>query len=454
MRLTALAATAALLAAATPFALAQQEEFGHCGDISLVFMNPDLRPRDDGYVHASGTFFIQFQAIGPNAASVSGIRFSFGKPLPDGAATCDAPGEPLVIAGVPGYRSDATPEDGFYVPINTTLVPDGEYGASVIAYDASGGYLAAFYTKAIVENGPNCRNDRVCEDNTQPWPIILPGDGVQVHPDGGITVEFGEAVADVTVKINGEQVIPRLWTPPARDNDVTPNNDAEECGPRAQLPGNLCSRIVWGSGFHVAREPADGDVIEVRAIDGSGNEATKVVTVGGATQGGAIELVEPELTMTAETTEIEVEAGQSAEYRVKLVNVGSGQAEARMTLQGPEGVATEWSSPSVTVPSGGEEVLTLKATPSQDVRPGGYTLVAKATYKSGTADQEKQLALALKVTEYRPVPESPLRRQRAELNQTAVDEAAADGPQRTPGMEPLLAIGALALLAVARRRRG
>lgn len=450
--LTALAA-AGLLAVALPATQAQQEQFGHCGNITLVFMNPDIRPREDGYVHVSGTFFIQFQAIGETAAQVATIAFSFGKPIPDPVTTCDAPGEPVTGVRIPKYRVDKDGSDGFFVPINTTLVPDGEYSAAITAFDSGGGYLAQFYTKAIVENGAECRTQRVCQDNVMPWPMILPGDGEQTNGVNGITIEFGEFVADVTVKINGEQVIPQPWTPPERDDDAKPDNDDEDCGPLNEGPPRgapVCRRVLWGSGFIVDRVPNPGDVIEVQSIDQAGIPGTKIVTVGGVTQGGTIVLVEPELTLSAETTEAEVEAGQTAEYRLKLVNVGEGTAEARMTVEGPEGVVTEWDSPTVQVEKGAERFVTFKATPAQDLRPGGYTLLAKATYKSGTADQEKQLVLTLRVTEYRPVPQSPIRQTRANVTEAPEDDA---GANRAPGLEPALLVAAGAAVAIALRGR-
>lgn len=451
MRRAATLLAIALVALAWP-TLAQQEKFGHCGTIALIFMNPDLQVRDDGLVHVSGTFFIQFQAIGPDAARVAKIGYSFGKPVPDPLVNCDFPGEPLLLAGMKNYRMDAQANDGFFVPVNTTSVPDSEYAASIVAYDEAGNYLSAFHAIAVVENGPNCRTDKVCEDRTAPWPMILPGDGEQVHDVGGITVEFGEPVQDVTVKVNGEQVIPEAWVPPARDDDLQPDNDHDDCGPLGDISlVNLCHRTVWGSGFRLDVEPQDGDVVEVKAIDLQGNEATKIVTVGGATQGGAIELVEPELTLRAEATEVEVEAGQGAEYRVTLTNVGSGAAEARMTVAAPEGVTVTWSSPTATVPSGGEETMVLTAQPNPDVRPGAYTLNVKATYKSGTADQEKVLALTLKVTEFRPVPESPLRRTRANVTDEATGEG--DAARNAPGAETALLLAGLALAETARRRR-
>jgi hypothetical protein len=431
-----------------------QEGFGACGNITLIFMNQDLRPRDDGFVHVSGTFFIQFQAIGADASRVAKVAFSFGKPFPDGVAACDTPVEPATGAYVRNYRSDADAADGFFVPINTTLVPDDTYGAAITAFDASGAYLAQFYTKAIVENGPNCFPQRTrCEDHVLPWAMILPGDGNQTNEVGGITIEFAEPVVDVQVKINGEQVIPQPWEPPARDDDAIPDNDGEECTTPEELRflPVVCRRVVWGSGFRVDREPAVGDVIEVKAIDTSGNEHTKTVNVGGSTQGGTIELATPELQVSADLPEQAVEAGETAEYRLKLVNVGQGNAEARMTVSAPEGVATEWSNPTIAVPSGAEEFVILKATPGQDLRPGGYTLQVKAIYKSGTEDVEKSLALALKVEEFRPVPVSPLRQTRA--NSTAADDGADDQPRRSPGAEPVLLLGAIAVLVLVERRR-
>src|SRR6266851_5227575 len=47
--------------------------FKRCGDpnLVLVFLNPDLKPDPkDQLIHASGTFFIQFQARGDDALKV------------------------------------------------------------------------------------------------------------------------------------------------------------------------------------------------------------------------------------------------------------------------------------------------------------------------------------------------------------------------------------------------
>jgi hypothetical protein len=461
MRPTSVLVSVTLVAlVAAPFVAAQAPQpFPQCGSVTLIFMNPDLRPRDDGFVHASGTFFIQFQAIGDTAADVAKIAFSFGKPLPDEVAQCEGgPTGPFTGLYAQNYRSDSSAADGFFVPVNTTLVPDGEYGAALDAFDASGALMGHLYTKAIVENGANCfPRAEDCDDHTAPWPMILPGDGEQTNEGGGITIEFAEFVSDVLVRVNGEQVVPDAWAVPPRDDDAQPDNDAEDCAglqdTTDQLPlGNnyLCHRVVWGSGFRIARATEAGDVIEVRAIDLAGNEATKVVNVGGVTQGGGIALQTPELTLTSDVTDQEAQVTSPAEFNLKLVNVGKGDAEARMTLQAPGNLTIEWGSPTVTVPAGGEQVVSLKATPTKELKPGEYTLLAKATYKSGTDDVTKQLALHLRVSESRQVPDSPLRQTRVNQSELPPEDAPAKG---TPGLEPLAMVGALALVAVVERRR-
>src|SRR5688500_8180847 len=63
------------LALAIPPASAQTHT---CGDIQLVFVNPDLQPGEDGIIRASGQFFAQFQAIGADADKITTFGFSFG----------------------------------------------------------------------------------------------------------------------------------------------------------------------------------------------------------------------------------------------------------------------------------------------------------------------------------------------------------------------------------------
>ncbi|HLE48296.1 MAG TPA: hypothetical protein VI818_08370, partial [Candidatus Thermoplasmatota archaeon] len=180
------------------------DDDGQCG-VKLVLKNPDLQEASDGFIHASGWFFIQFQAVGPDADRVKSFAFSFGKAAPDGYSNCNVGGQAVTGAYILNYRGDYTPEDGFFVPINTTLVRDDEYGAAVHAYDqpnAQGREIGRFYAKARVENGcavMGCRDkttaDILKQDKVKPWPRVLPGDGKQTNGDvKGLTIEFAESV--------------------------------------------------------------------------------------------------------------------------------------------------------------------------------------------------------------------------------------------------------------------
>jgi hypothetical protein len=122
----------------TPPATAQQP-FEQCGELQLVFRNADLQRRSDGFVHASGSFFAQFQAIGPTADEITFFGFSFGpvqSPIEDdtevgGMTVCDAPPQAWFTgAYILNYRADTNPDDGFFINLQTDLVPDGTYAAA------------------------------------------------------------------------------------------------------------------------------------------------------------------------------------------------------------------------------------------------------------------------------------------------------------------------------------
>jgi len=190
----------------------------------------------------------------------------------------------------------------------------------------------------------------------------------------------------------------------------------------------------------------------VVALDLSGNEGTKVVTVGGVTQGGTIQLTEPELQLTTDTVSQDVEQGGNATFAFKLTNVGTGEAEARMTANAPDNVTLTWSSPTVRVPSGQSVVASLDAQTTNDIRPGHYTIVTVATYKSGTTDKDQRLSVGLVVQENRPVPVSPLRQARAD----ATDDDFGDNQdtRKSPDAGPVfLVFGAAAVAVAAARRR-
>lgn len=313
---------------------AQEDEEGitYCGEerhgIQFRNNNPDLNPWNDpipedhayrdsdavpevdpGIIESSWQLFSQAQLVvdtdHPDAPPLDpekdgGIKswwFGFG-PLKDTAvidemADCEKPWVPGIQFY--SYRSDATPENGFFVPINTTGVSDGTYGFVVYActertYDAcqpagvdepeSGepvaqdNFVAAAWGKSTVYNGrehceegglegtPFAHHDPSCMrgyDFVKPWPMILPGDGSQtnedacdVPPDRCLTIEFTEHLATgngtqapngkaIRLWFNGIERTAELaeWTPPPRDNDLIPGND----GPHTGHPASDCQHF-------------------------------------------------------------------------------------------------------------------------------------------------------------------------------------------------------------------
>lgn len=282
-----------------------------CGDVRLVFKNPDLQEDAQGIITASGGFFIQFQAVVPEdqpelASRIKRLGFSFLKHSDEAESSplsCSSSiPENMVGSGVGGgvyllyYRSDFDPTDGFFVPLFTFLVPDGDYGAAIHAYaentpGACANYgnpqcveVARGWAKAIVDNcsddpmnqlsassnggcpadkgkpgvcltapygqslGYSCERDRIV-----PWPMILPGDGQQTNGVNGITVDFAELIQVETLKIshNGREIAdcskdgapqddcwkeyssPRQY----RDADLVPTNDQNLAGQECRSPG-------------------------------------------------------------------------------------------------------------------------------------------------------------------------------------------------------------------------
>ncbi|MGB1585440.1 MAG: hypothetical protein ACPHID_00135 [Thermoplasmatota archaeon] len=232
---------AALLALAMVPQTSAQMAFEQCGDIQLIFRNPDLQRENDGNIHAQGSFFAQFQAIGPDADKITFFGFSFGpapSPIQDDSGVCDTPpGTWLTGAYILNYRADTNPDDGFFINLQTDLVPDGAYTAAVHAYDANNQELARAWTNALVDNcdgDPPARCDgdtaqHANQDQTAPWPILLPGDGdIEAAPDtpdgATLTIEFAEALSDLQVTINGNDETQNLTEWPGRqwDDDLIP----------------------------------------------------------------------------------------------------------------------------------------------------------------------------------------------------------------------------------------
>ncbi|MHB1260822.1 MAG: hypothetical protein ACYC2H_03815, partial [Thermoplasmatota archaeon] len=162
---------AALLLAVPQPAAAQ--EYNSCGPFQIVFRNPDLQPGTDGFITAEGQFFAQFQVIGEGADQVTVMGFSFGAYTTDfdESQVCSNPPQAWFTGQqILNYRADTDAADGFFINLQTPLVPDGEYTAAVHAYDAGNNELGRFWAKAIVNNcdadGPGTRCDGDTAQNT------------------------------------------------------------------------------------------------------------------------------------------------------------------------------------------------------------------------------------------------------------------------------------------------
>ena len=390
---------------------APSSDDGQCG-VKLVLKNPDLQERSDGFIYASGWFFIQFQAVGPDADKVKSFAFSFGKPAPDGYANCNVGGQAVTGAYILNYRGDYTPEDGFFVPINTTLVRDDDYGAAVHAYDqpnAQGRELGRFYAKAKVQNGcalMQCRDktpaDILKMDKVVPWPRVLPGDGKQTNADvKGLTVEFAESVKDVQVFINGNQTPLGPWAGVPMDDDAIPGNDNQACG---GVPAPACVKRVWGPAFQSDIMPAQNDVIRVVAVDYNGNRVEKIIHLLDPTQGGIVAGDDVQVDVSVDATTKTTGAGQQAEFRFTFVSLSANEAHVNLPVEFDNSSLEGGFFPNhVVVPPGGRSSASLFLTPKSHVSNGEFPVKASPTWRSQGQDVRKDFELNLVVGKGGPV---------------------------------------------------
>lgn len=439
--------------------------FHSCGaEIALVFLNPDLRVQDDGYVHASGFFFIQFQAIGEKAIEIEKFQFSFGKPLPESAHSCDTP-EWVTGAYLKGYRADDNPADGFFVPINTTNVPDGEWAAAVSAFDANGIELTRYYVSAMVENGcpfgyrdPACPDTYAAHDKVQPWPMVLPGDGEQTNSVGGLTVEFAEPLRvradgkpDVEIYLNK---VLQSWTEfdvPMRDDDVVPDNP---------LVSSPVQSRQWGPGFQVGTSLRNGDIIRVVAYDSNSNRVEKILHIGDTTIGGRIELSAAELTIGGDGME-KIANDSVAHYSLAVKNTGKGSAHGNLIVdQPPENLRASFDNDHITIGEGQTHFANLTVIALEGLAPGNYDISGYATYKKGDVEEKKPFKVKFVLSESSNVTEQEFATKAAagELPQApptpaATEELEETAPKKRLPAPGVAAVGALALLALARRRK-
>ena len=463
----------ALVAAAAPPAQAQGADgFQKCGDagLTLVFMNPDLKVQQDGFVHASGMFFIQFQARGEKAFDIETFKFSFGKEAP--ATSCDTP-EWVTGAYLKNYRADYDARDGFFVPINTCNVPDGEYAAAISAYDKDLNELVRYYTRAKVVNGEGSNAEERCDnpDTTAPWPMVLPGDGERTDGGQGLYVEIGEPVSQVEAWVNGKRIDLVEGLGPARDDDLVPDlgyTPALRDTPLAnsQMATRQYPAYAWDGVL------TPGDVVKVRAVDRWGNVAEKVVHLGDPTIGGRVTLAAPDFELQVPETDKTADANGTAVYNVTYVTKNDEGLHADLYVRGagddgklPEGIDYRLT-PNHVMMGGNEDLdgkVTLIAKP--EVKPGTYRVVFVANYLHGESRQEKQVTLTFRVD---APPETDASQQDevatgdAPIEQEQVRDGSLDGPldqaeaeeepNETPGAPMALVLGALLLVALARRR--
>ncbi|MEA3137644.1 MAG: NPCBM-associated, domain of alpha-galactosidase [Thermoplasmata archaeon] len=429
-----------------------------CGPFEIVFRNPDLQPGTDGFITAEGQFFAQFQVIGDGADKVTTMGFSFGAYTRDftESEVCNNPPQAWFTGQqILNYRADTDPDDGFFINLQTPLVPDGEYTAAVHAYDAGNNELGRFWAKAIVNNcdapGPappaRCDGDEpqnTKNDRTGPWPMILPGDG-QKLPDGttGFSLEFAEVLSSLVVYLDGQDITAQMEQWPGRlwDDDLIPgygpyglgNILVPEC---SQQPPQTCSNLGVAYRWNTRALTKD-DVIRVEAADMAGNRAVKDIHIGSSVAGGAITDAAPNLQITVDEVAKTTTPGQAVVFRFQITNSGGGTAHPFTSKEGPAGWTLEWT-PHKPVEPGGTDTQELTVTPPPGTAAGEYPINATISYPEGGTQKDNGYALKVIVGGAAPVSNAA--------------STTGDG-KKSPGLAPVLLLASLALAAVAMRRR-
>jgi hypothetical protein len=410
-----LLAVLAGLVLALPGAEAQTHQCPKDGSLLLVFRNPDLQPGTDGFIRAQGQFFVQFQAIGARAGEITTFGFSFGPHTQEfDESACDTPQPAPWVTGtyIPNYRADRDPADGFFIPVKTTLVPDGTYAAAVHAYDAANNELARFWAKAVVDNCDTATtpaqercadkpDQLAAHDKTAPWPILLPGDG-QALEGHTFTVEFGEPISNWTIDLNGEDITSQMvaWDGRLWDGDVFPDygpgGASGAISPPCSQPYHTCER--YGPAFEWKGRPlTNADVIRVRATDMSNNTAVKDIHIGSSVAGGAVTEQIPILSYTVNPTRAETTPGGTALFHFNITNSGGGTAHPFPAASAPEGWTLAWDPTHVPVPPGTTLSQTLLVTVPAGAAPGVYRVNATLKYAAGGTEKELPQPLDVEV---------------------------------------------------------
>lgn len=459
----------------------EASEFKCCGDIRLVFRNPDLTPEDDGFVHAHGQFFAQFQAIGAAADDITFFGFSFST-VGQEADENVCQQEPWAPSGayIINYRADTDPDDGFFINLQTTLVPDGQYMAAVHAYNDADEEIARAWTLAVVDNcdggeGTRCDSDdypteeHVRQDQTMPWPIMLPGDGEldtsknNAPDEATLTLEFAEPLSELRVFLNGLLIHDKNGSPQNMtefdgrnwDDDLIPGYGpyglgglvAPEC---SQQPPQTCNPLgeAW---YWAGRTLTDADVMRVEATDLAGNVAKKEIHIGTG-QGGAITDDLPRLQITAREITKTVAAGESAVFQFDMVNTGGTTAHpftdfddpiVEGTGQAAEGTWDVGWRPHEPVDPGEEKTQEFTVRPGNDVPSGIYQVNGTISWEEGTEQKDRTWDLTVNVGGVS-----------GNTQQNGTGEEEGDGGGKdSPAPSLVLVAGAFAAVAAFRARR-
>lgn len=434
-----------------------------CGPFQIVFRNPDLQPGTDGFITAEGQFFAQFQVIGAGADKVTIMGFSFGAYTADfqesQVCPAGAPSEAWYTGQqIPNYRADVDAADGFFINLQTPLVPDGQYTAAIHAYDANNKELARFWAKAVVDNcdapGPappaRCDTDTAQhqrQDKTGPWPMVLPGDG-QKLPAGtdGFSIEFAEELSSHAVFLNGMNITSELeeWQGRLWDDDLIPGYGPNGLGALlvpecSRSPPQECAYLGvayrWNN-----RSLTNADFVRVEATDLAGNSIVKSIHIGSSVAGGAITDDVPLLTHTVDVREIALARGQSATFQFSITNQGGGTGHPFATSEGPEGWTLEWQPAHVVVEPGQTQSQALVVTPATKAQPGTYAVNATLTYQQGGVEQVISQPLTVTLTG-------------ASIPSGNETDNPGGGGKKSPGASPVLVASAVVAAAFLLRRR-
>lgn len=449
--------------------------FQRCGDkdLVLVFMNQDLNVQPDGFVHASGTFFIQFQARGPKAMAIDTLKFSFGVYKADVPPNCDTP-EWITGVYIKNYRSDFDWKDGFFVPINTYNVGDGEYVAALSAYDKDGKELVRYFTKAKVNNGgrKHGQDPWPVKDFTQPWPMVLPGDGQRTDGKSGLYIEVAEPISDIKAYLNGRVLELTPTKAPQRDDDVVPDLCYAPCQRDPALSEGQVLKREWGPAFNWDGLIAEEDVISVKVTDKWGNVAEKVLHIGDPTIGGRVTGGNPDVEIAIESPSMTADENGTAVWNVTFRTKNDEGVHGDIKVSSakgaplPDGLTTQFSHHLM---MGGKaesvRLITIVAGPSAERKTYDLEIALDYLGEGGTARVVKTAPIQFVVSD---VAKEKPKEEFASKEGTNPKETISgsdeivpantqpqDKPtKKVPGIElPLLAVGLLGAALVSRRRR-